>query len=224
MKLTPSLIFTALISIVILLVLIGGLSGDNLNFEDMQSLLGSMRESKTAIFVVIFIFITASFLGAPQWALITACVVGFGPLLGAIYAWIATLCSATTNFGIARLLGQKKLARFTGPRMNGIIQRVERNGVLWSFVVRLVPTGPFILVNLAAGVSTIRWRSFLLGTALGIIPKITVVALIAKGVFTGLDGRLLSLGFLALAIISIVFTLWLQRKFKPENLPANDVR
>ena len=98
--------------------------------------------------------------------------------------------------------------------MNGIIERVEKNGVLWSFVVRLVPTGPFILVNLAAGVSTIRWPSFLLGTALGIIPKIVVVALISMGVFAGLDGRVLSLLFIGLAIVAMGLTFWLQIRLK----------
>jgi len=219
MKFTPSLLFTIVISFILLALLISGLLGETINFENLQSLLGSMRESQTAIFIVIIIFVAASFVGAPQWALITACVVGFGPLLGAIYAWGATLCSASVNFGLARVLGQKRLSRFTSPRMNGIIQRVEQNGVLWSFVVRLVPTGPFILVNFAAGVSTIRWMSFLLGTALGIVPKIIVVALFAKGIFTGLDGRLLSLGFIGLAIIAMVTTFWFQKRLKNRNNP-----
>jgi len=219
MKFTPSLLFTIVISSILLALLISGLLGETINFENLQSLLGSMRESHTAIFIVIIIFVAASFVGAPQWALITACVVGFGPLLGAIYAWVATLCSASVNFGLARVLGQKRLSRFTSPRMNGIIQRVEQNGVLWSFVVRLVPTGPFILVNFAAGVSTIRWMSFLLGTALGIVPKIIVVALFAKGIFTGLDGRLLSLGFIGLAIIAMVTTFWFQKRLKNRNNP-----
>ncbi len=214
MRLTPSLLFTVVVSIIMAMLLIGGLSGESINFDDLQILLENFRDSKTAIFIVIFIFVAASFLGAPQWALITACTVGFGPVLGGVYAWIATLSSASVNFGIARILGQKRLARFTGPKMNGIIERVEKNGVLWSFVVRLVPTGPFILVNLAAGVSTIRWPSFLLGTALGIIPKIVVVALISMGVFAGLDGRVLSLLFIGLAIIAMGLTFWLQMRLK----------
>lgn len=213
MKLSPSLIFTLLISFIILVVLVGGLTGGAIDFEAVQSLMSGIRDSKSAIFVVIIIFIAASFLGAPQWALITACVVGFGPMWGAVYAWTATLCSATVNFFVARILGQRRLSRLKGPRLERLLTRVEQNGVLWSFVVRLVPTGPFILVNFAAGLSTIRYPAFLTGTAFGIVPKILVMALIAKGIFVGLNGKLISLMFIGLAVIAIIMTFWFQRQY-----------
>jgi uncharacterized membrane protein YdjX (TVP38/TMEM64 family) len=215
MKIRPSLIFTILISLALMALLIGGLSGEqSIDFEALKSVFDFQKDSKLAILTVIFVFVFASFIGAPQWALITACVLGFGPLMGAFYAWIATLTSASVNFGLARILGQKRLMRFTGPRLKSVLEKVEKKGLLWSFVVRLVPTGPFILVNLAAGVSSIRYFSFIAGTALGIIPKILVVALIAKGVFVGLDRQLISLLFIGLAMAAITLTLWLQNRFR----------
>jgi len=213
-KIRPSLIFTIIVSIAIAVLLIGGMTGDSsIDFEGLQEVFGLQKESKTAIFIVMFIFIFASFIGAPQWALITACVIGFGPLMGAFYAWCATLISASVNFGLARILGQNRLMKFTGPRLTKVLEKVEKNGILWSFVVRLVPTGPFVLVNFAAGVSSIRYPSFITGTALGIIPKILVMALIAKGVFVGMDRQLMSLLFIGLAIAAIALTLWLQNRF-----------
>ncbi|RKQ71669.1 putative membrane protein YdjX (TVP38/TMEM64 family) [Litorimonas taeanensis] len=214
MKLSPSLIFTLIVSLILLFVLIGGLTGGAIDFKALESLMANLRDSNQAVFIVIAIFVMASFLGAPQWALITACVVGFGPVMGGIYAWVATLFSATSNYGVARLIGRNRLTKITGPRINKVLERVERNGVLWSFVVRLVPTGPFILVNLAAGISSIKYRSFLLGTALGIIPKILVMALIAKGIFAGLDKNVISLAFIALALIAIGLTFWMQSRIR----------
>lgn len=213
MKLRPSIIFTLLVSVIIVVLLIAGLTGDSsIDFDGLQAVFGFQKDSKTAIFMVVIIFVFASFIGAPQWALITACVLGFGPFIGAIYAWCATIISSSTNFGLARVMGQKRLMRFTGPRLSRVLEKVESNGILWSFVVRLVPTGPFILVNFAAGVSSIKYRSFLTGTALGIIPKILVVALLAKGVFVGLDRQLISLVFIGLAIATIAVTFWLQNR------------
>lgn len=218
MRIRPSLIFTLLISLAVMALLIGGLSGEqSIDFEALKSVFDFQKDSKTAILTVILVFIFASFIGAPQWALITACVLGFGPLMGAFYAWFATLISASVNFGLARILGQKRLMKFTGPRLTKILEKVEKNGMLWSFVVRLVPTGPFILVNLAAGVSTIKYRAFITGTALGIIPKILVVGLIAKGVFVGMDRQLVSLLFIGLAVLAIVLTLWLQKRFRQSD-------
>ena len=217
MKIQLSLIFTILVSVLVLALLVAGLSGESINFDAVQALMSEIRDSHYAIFIVVIIFVIASFLGAPQWALITACTVGFGPVIGGLFAWFSTLCSASVNFWLGRLLGQKRLTQMTGPRMENILKKVERNGVLWSFVVRLVPTGPFILVNLAAGVSSIRYVSFLLGTALGIIPKILIVAFIAQGMFAGLDGRIMSLVFIALAVVTIIITLSLQKRFRQRN-------
>jgi len=45
MKFTPSLLFTIVISFILLALLISGLLGETINFENLQSLLGSMRES-----------------------------------------------------------------------------------------------------------------------------------------------------------------------------------
>jgi len=48
--------------------------------------------------------------------------------------------------------------------------------------VRLVPVAPFTLINLVAGVTRIRFRDYLLGTALGMAPGIFVITLLSRGV------------------------------------------
>jgi uncharacterized membrane protein YdjX (TVP38/TMEM64 family) len=40
-----------------------------------------------------------------------------------------------------------------------------------------VPVGPFSVVNIVAGASHIRWRDFLLGTVIGLIPGVTVASI-----------------------------------------------
>jgi len=208
-----SLIFAIILSLVIIATFILGRFVFDIDLSVYEERLQSLRGSVWGLPVVILIFTVASFFGLPQWALITVSVVAFGPAVGGLYSWVAALTSAMINFWIAGLLGRDRLSRLTGPRLGNVLDRIKRNGLLWSFVVRLVPTGPFILVNMAAGVSSITARSFFIGTALGIIPKILVVALLAKGVFAGLNGRMMSLVFILLAVAAIVLTLWLQKRF-----------
>ena len=208
-----SLIFAVILSLVIVATFVLGRFVFDIDLSVYEERLQSLRGSVWGLPVVILIFTVASFFGLPQWALITISVVAFGPTAGAIYSWIATLVSAMLNFWLADLLGRERLSRLTGPRLGNVLDRIKRNGLLWSFVVRLVPTGPFILVNMAAGVSSITTRSFFIGTALGIIPKILVVALLAKGVFAGLDGRMMSFVFILLAVAAIGMTFWLQKRF-----------
>jgi uncharacterized membrane protein YdjX (TVP38/TMEM64 family) len=46
----------------------------------------------------------------------------------------------------------------------------------------MVPLAPFALVNLAAGSLGVRFRDFMLGTAIGLAPGITVVCVFGRQV------------------------------------------
>ena len=170
-----------------------------------------LEQSPWAIPVTIILFCALAFVGAPQWMLLTAAIIAFGPVRGGLMSWIASLCSASLGFWIGHVLGAERLSRVDAKLIQKLSNAVRRNGYMTSLVIRLVPSGPAILVNLAAGVSRMKFTHFLSGTAIGIIPKIIVVALISQGVLSGLSGSLMALGFAMLAGLAIVLS-WLARK------------
>lgn len=158
-----------------------------------------------ALPATILIYILLSFVGAPQFVLMAATVLAFGPVNGFIFAWIATMCSASVNFWIARLAGADVLKRFGGNWMNRASEFVGRNGLLASALVRIVPSGPYIVVNMAFGLSPTPYWAFATGTGLGITPKILVVGLTGQGLIAMISGQsLLLAGTLAFA-----FAVWL---------------
>ncbi len=153
----------------------------------------------------ILVFVLAAFIGAPQFVLIAAAVVAFGPSRGFAYAWIATLVSASVNFWLGRSFGADMLKRYGGETANRLSQFVGRNGFFAAMLVRIVPSAPFIVVNVAAGVSHMRFLSFLAGTGVGVIPKTAFVAFAGSGLvelITGGDWRV------AAALIAVA-ALWL---------------
>ena len=121
-------------------------------------------------------FAVLAFVGVPQIMLIAAAVVAFGPVTGFAYSWIGTMVSSLVGFYLGRTAGAKVLERFSGAGVKRFTDLIGRNGVLASFIVRLVPSAPFIVVNMAAGVTPMRVADFVLGTALGIVPKIVLTA------------------------------------------------
>ena len=187
----------------------------------LQNLFGSVSDSPWALPVCIAIFTFAAFIGVPQWALIAGAVVAFGPLYGFVYSWISAMVSATVDFMIGRAIGAERVRKFGGALVNRMIAMVQRNGFVTSFMVRLVPTGPFLLVNMAAGVSRMTLPAFLGGTALGIIPKIAAVAFLGQSLIGALEGRPVVFG-LGLAAFLTVITggmLFARRRLKSkENL------
>ena len=94
----------------------------------------------------------------------------FGPWLGTLYAVTSASIGATIAFLMTRyLLRDAVLAKF-GSKLEAINRELEQRGLNYLLFLRLVPLFPFFLINLAAGLTRLPLRSFVLGTFFGIIP------------------------------------------------------
>ena len=140
--------------------------------------------------VAVVAFAVLAFVGVPQFVLIAAAVVAFGPVTGFTYSWIGTMVSSLVGFYLGRVAGARALERFSGEGLKRFISLVGRNGFLASLIVRLAPSAPFIVVNMAAGVTPMRVLDFTLGTALGIVPKIVLTAFAGNSIFRVLKGEI----------------------------------
>ena len=149
-------------------------------------------------------FAGLAFLGVPQFVLIAAAVAAFGPWRGLAYSWTGTMVSALIGFWIGRAWGAGLLSGPGEGALARFMALVARNGFLASLVIRLVPFAPFVVVNMAAGVTPIGWADFAVGTAIGILPKIALTALagnsIVRAVAGGAWGVAIGLMVLAAAI------------------------
>ena len=106
----------------------------------------------------------------PVLLLITATGVIFGPWLGPLYAMAGCLASASMGFAIGRWTGLGRIERVGGTRVTRIVSSLERNGTLAVFLLRKIPA-PFLLANIVAGASRVRYRDFIVGTVLGMTAR-----------------------------------------------------
>lgn len=155
--------------------------------------------------VAVAAFAALAFIGTPQIVLIAAAVVAFGPMTGAAYSWIGTMVSALVGFYLGRSAGAKTLERFSGEGVQRFMRLVGENGFLASLIVRLVPSAPFIVVNMAAGVTPMRASHFVAGTGIGIVPKIVLTAFAGASILQLMRGEI---GRHAWAIAAVA-ALWL---------------
>ena len=158
-----------------------------------------------ALPVTILIFTVMSFIGAPQFALMAAAVLAFGPTWGFLFAWVATMVSASANYALGRVFGADILKRYGGDWANRMTDFVGRNGVLASMIVRWVPSGPFIIVNMGFGVARTPYWAFLLGLALGSAPKIVIVAFAGQSILDVLNNG----NFLFAAALGAAVIVWI---------------
>jgi len=100
----------------------------------------------------------------------------FGSFVGTLYVNIAATSGATLAFLAARYLLRDWVERKFGERLGPIQEGFAKNAFSYLITLRLIPLFPFFLVNLVSGLTRIRLGTFVLATAIGIIPGSFVYA------------------------------------------------
>ena len=184
--------------------------------DGLMTRIEALAGSPWAVPALFALFCVGALIGLPQFMLFGVAVGVFGPWAGMAYAWLATLCSGSLTFWIGRFGGEGVFKRFAGERAKKVASFLGGNAFKASALVRMVPAGPFILVNMAFGISRARFVPFLGGLALGALPKLAIVALVAQG-FVAAEAR--SIWGFGVALIGILLIcIWLVA-FRRQNAP-----
>jgi uncharacterized membrane protein YdjX (TVP38/TMEM64 family) len=140
--------------------------------NNRQSLLDLYKTHKVATvagFMAIYIIQTAfSLPGAAIMSMASGAI--FGSIMGTVYANIAATIGAALAFLVARYLLRDFLQKKFGTRLEGVNRELDARGLNYLLFLRLVPLFPFFLTNLAAAMTRLPLRTFVLGTMIGIIP------------------------------------------------------
>jgi uncharacterized membrane protein YdjX (TVP38/TMEM64 family) len=156
-------------------------------------------------FVVVYAVLTG--LDFSGFVLTLAGGVVFGFERGFLLNTIGANLGATAAYGLARMLGKDAVAAILSTRFSRMQRFAETGGFLWLLRLRLIPVVPFNLLNLAAGLAGMPWRTFAAATALGIVPGTVIYTFFADAIVTGTAGasraaftRLLVAGALLLLV------------------------
>lgn len=190
------------------------------NRQTLLEYYSAHRLAMVSGFMAIYIIQTALSLPGATILSLTAGAI-FGTLMGTVYAVCAASIGATLAFLVTRyLLRDLVLSRF-GSRLEGMNRELEQRGFNYLLFLRLVPIFPFFLINLAAGLTRLPLRTFMLGTLLGIIPGgfVFVNAGASLATITSLSGiatpRVLG-SFALLGLFALLPVIY--NKFKGRNV------
>jgi phosphatidylserine/phosphatidylglycerophosphate/cardiolipin synthase-like enzyme/uncharacterized membrane protein YdjX (TVP38/TMEM64 family) len=129
--------------------------------------------------VATLVFVAATLVAFPITVLIAATVIVFGPWIGFACASLGSVAGAAAGYGIGRRVGRPLLRRFGGRRVHKLGAWLKRRGLASVTTVRVVPVAPFTVINLVAGASGIRFRDYVWGTVLGMMPGIAAISIFA---------------------------------------------
>lgn len=138
----------------------------------------------------------------------------FGPWLGTLWTSAGAMIAAIVTFAFTRTIGREAIARKLSGRWQTLDAEVRRGGLPYMIAIRLVPFMPYGLLNFAAGLTSVSYRDYILGTLLGTTPGILPYVLLgSSGLRAFRTGDLLPLvGTLTLIGILIAGSTWYRRQ------------
>jgi len=219
----------SIIKFIILLIIIGGAFfafrytalSQYTQKDALLSLLTQLRGHWWGPFGFILIYGIGCMLALPG-SLLTLCGGAiFGVAWGTLYNILASNLGATLAFFMARYFGRDFISRFMKGRVEAFDEKVASHGFRFIFTLRLIPLIPFNGLNLGSGLSKIKYRDYLLGSVLGMLPGTFIYTYFADALLKGTTGsgkRALTNLIIAsalLILISLVPTLY--KKFKKKK-------
>ena len=105
----------------------------------------------------------------------------FGPWIGGTLTVIGATVGATVLFLAARYAFADLLRARVGSAIRKMEDGFRENALSYMLFLRLIPAFPFFLVNLVPAFLGVKLKTYVLGTAIGIIPGTFVYASLGDG-------------------------------------------
>ncbi|MDQ0173324.1 putative membrane protein YdjX (TVP38/TMEM64 family) [Paenibacillus tundrae] len=136
----------------------------------------------------------------------------YGLWAGFIYSWIGMVLGCTVTFLLVREIGKSAFVErwANKPRVQRSMVWIRRNAFSYVFLLSIFPVGPFVIINVAAGIARMRLLSFLLVVGCGKAIMIFCVTYIGSNVEQFLEHPIRWGGVL----LFIAASLWASRKLE----------
>lgn len=195
--------FIALLGAIVLIALNTELF-QSLRSGDIDTILQTLTASTFDKFFITFIImvIQNSFTIIPLILIISINYALFGFFNGLLWSWFTSIIGAAIWFYGSRYFFHDWVQRKTNP---DLLARMENNGFLFVFQARIIPFVPTSLINIIGGLSTIRFKHFIIGTIAGNFIFFFVLSLIPAGLMSGNADNYILLSITLLLLGFVIF-------------------
>jgi uncharacterized membrane protein YdjX (TVP38/TMEM64 family) len=177
LKRTPKWVRPAL-----LITILGGLfiAGKYTGIIDELSIEGLRTKVESTgplgFFFYVAIFCVGLLLYMPGTLFVAAGILAYGKLLGFLLAGIGSLVSISVSFFLVRAVGGQAFAEIKKPLVKKILGKLEERPITTIAILRCILwLNPALNYTLA--LSSVRYRDYLLGSVIGLIPPLLAAAL-----------------------------------------------
>ena len=159
------------------------------NVPKIKTWVASFGTIAPLVYIGLYLVSTVFFLPGTPVTVLAGFV--FGPLWGVFYASIASIISVSAAFLIARYVARDLVESWVkdNAQFRKIDEQVEEQGWRIVMLTRLVPIFPFNLQNYAYGLTSIRFATYVLVSAVFMLPG-TAVFVQLGGAFVSGEGNI----------------------------------
>lgn len=141
--------------------------------QQLQQALQQTGGWAPVLYIGLFVLLPAFFLPVAVLALAGGLL--FGLWWGSVYTFIGAVLNCALMFLLARYVGRSQVQRLVeqklSPQWQRRLQMADgKEGFLLLIILRLIPAVPYNLINYTFGLTGISFSSYLLASAIGIIP------------------------------------------------------
>jgi uncharacterized membrane protein YdjX (TVP38/TMEM64 family) len=174
---------------------------------DIEAFVSQHRIAAVAGYMGLYIAVTALSLPCASFLTIFGGLI-FGVTTGTVTTLVGATAGATIIFLIAKSALGGWLVRRAGARVEKVAAGFRADAFNYLLFLRLVPFFPFWLVNLVPALCGVPLRTFVVATALGMIPGTFAYAFFGAGLDSAIKAQTATMelvaGLIALAVLSLV--------------------
>ncbi|MGZ0656129.1 VTT domain-containing protein [Coraliomargarita sp. W4R72] len=188
--------------------------GSVIDKDSVETFFQSLNQSQWMLPLLFGIFFLAGMTGISINLLLVSATLVISPWAAFGCGFLGSLLSAVATFLIGKAAGYPIIEKLFQDRLDKLSKKIQDRGVISVALLRLVPIAPFVVVNLVAGISNMKLRTFVAGSCLGMLPGMLGVVFVthqAKSAYS--DPTWQTWVYLGLGIASLLGLTFGVKKF-----------
>jgi len=165
--------------VMVILVLITWLLKDVLDQDWIDARVRANGVAGVLLFVLVCCLLGSIGLSRQVIAFLAGYAFGVG--YGFVLSTLAVIAACMTTFYVSRFFLRSFMWRHFSERIRQVDNFIRDNTFMMALLIRLLPLGSNWMINIAAGVSSVRKYPFFFGSALGYIPQMLIFSLLGSG-------------------------------------------
>ena len=173
--------------------------------------------------LLILLFVPASLLMFPRQLITLAAVIVYGPWKGFVIAMAGVELATVLEYYAGRVAARERVEKWAGAGMQKVTHVLRERGLAAVTALRLLPLGPFAVVNAVAGALHVRLRDIIIGTFLGMLPGMIATTIVGDQLAAGITADrtmnrwILGGAVIGLALVMFLSWVWYKRLAREEQ-------